>query len=207
MRFPVAISQDNQDYRFVAYALDIPLIYSYGNSIDEVIASVEKNIFLSFIHIFDQGEALPEPTSIDSLQKRAEFANVIWAYAYVDLSIFSNKAIRINITLPQNLLSSIDDYVSKKGETRSGFLARAAQETMDAADHLIATAQPNEEDDLEEWVTVPKSIHPLDRTDCKFLLHLLANPPDASSIDGEIDYYSLWWSQLLDAAPKKDNLK
>ncbi|RKZ01510.1 hypothetical protein DRQ21_10530 [Candidatus Fermentibacteria bacterium] len=40
------------------------------------------------------------------------------------------KAKRINITLPERLLSTVDHYARNHGETRSGLLAQAVAEYM-----------------------------------------------------------------------------
>ena len=48
----------------------------------------------------------------------------------IDASELGDKAARINITLPQRILRAVDAHARKQGETRSGFLARAAVEAM-----------------------------------------------------------------------------
>lgn len=48
----------------------------------------------------------------------------------IDLSRVRPKAVRLNITLAQPLARRIDAYARAHGESRSGFLARAAQEAM-----------------------------------------------------------------------------
>ena len=48
----------------------------------------------------------------------------------VDVSELGDKAVRINITLPQRILRAVDAYARKQGETRSGFIARAAVDAM-----------------------------------------------------------------------------
>jgi metal-responsive CopG/Arc/MetJ family transcriptional regulator len=40
------------------------------------------------------------------------------------------KAVRVNITVPKPTLECIDRVASQRGETRSAFLVRAAQEAM-----------------------------------------------------------------------------
>jgi metal-responsive CopG/Arc/MetJ family transcriptional regulator len=50
----------------------------------------------------------------------------------VDVSKLSGKAKRVNITLPERLLTQIDSFASKNGETRSGLLAHAALEYVAA---------------------------------------------------------------------------
>jgi len=42
----------------------------------------------------------------------------------------SNCAERVNITLPRHALHAIDKYAESHGETRSGFLTRAALDEM-----------------------------------------------------------------------------
>ena len=48
----------------------------------------------------------------------------------IDASELGDKAARINITMPQRILRAVDAYASKQGETRSGFIARAALEAL-----------------------------------------------------------------------------
>jgi hypothetical protein len=40
------------------------------------------------------------------------------------------KSVRINVTIPANVLDQIDRYAEREGFTRSGFLARAAKKAM-----------------------------------------------------------------------------
>jgi metal-responsive CopG/Arc/MetJ family transcriptional regulator len=40
------------------------------------------------------------------------------------------KAVRVNITLPEDALREIDRYAASQGLTRSGFLASAARKAM-----------------------------------------------------------------------------
>ena len=50
----------------------------------------------------------------------------IWAVVPVDLAALSDKAERVNITLPSRVLRRIDSDAKASGETRSGFIARKA---------------------------------------------------------------------------------
>jgi metal-responsive CopG/Arc/MetJ family transcriptional regulator len=44
----------------------------------------------------------------------------------IDVSRLSTKPVRINISLPENLVQDIDRYAKSHHLTRSGFLAKAA---------------------------------------------------------------------------------
>ena len=70
-----------------------------------------------------------ESSVIEQLQKKRNYRG--WTYVVeVDASELGDKATRINITLPQRILRAIDAHARKQGETRSGFLARAALDAM-----------------------------------------------------------------------------
>jgi hypothetical protein len=47
-----------------------------------------------------RGEALPRPSTIESLRRRKEFKSWTWAFIDVDLAKLGGKAARINITIP-----------------------------------------------------------------------------------------------------------
>ncbi len=40
------------------------------------------------------------------------------------------RSVRINVTLPSDVLNQIDQYAEREGFTRSGFLAQAAKKAM-----------------------------------------------------------------------------
>jgi metal-responsive CopG/Arc/MetJ family transcriptional regulator len=50
--------------------------------------------------------------------------------AEVDLSQIDTTPVRLNISLPANLVQQIDAYAHRHGATRSGFLAQAARQAM-----------------------------------------------------------------------------
>ena len=75
-------------------------------------------------------EIVPPPSSIEELKKTFNNPSYIWILCDIDMNKLSENIKRINITIPEKLLSKIDSYASTKGETRSGFLAHAAVEYM-----------------------------------------------------------------------------
>ena len=52
----------------------------------------------------------------------------------VALRTHSPKSVRINITLPEDVLRTIDSFAEANGLSRSGFLARAARREIDRSD-------------------------------------------------------------------------
>ena len=80
--------------------------------------------------LLDDEKPFPASTRIEQLQKKRSFRGWIWAVVDIDASELGDKAARINITLPHRILRAVDAHTRKQGETRSGFLARAALDAM-----------------------------------------------------------------------------
>jgi len=61
-----------------------------------------------------------------------EYTGGVWLLADIDLARVHNKphSVRLNISLPSDLVARIDDYAKSHGASRSGFLAEAARNAM-----------------------------------------------------------------------------
>jgi predicted RNase H-like HicB family nuclease len=133
MRYPIAIEVGTDDTAYGVVVPDLPGCFSAGDTLDEAIANAEEAILLYLEDAIDQGTVPPKASSLETLRAHGKFGGWTWAVANVDLSKLSTKAVRVNITVPDRLLSAIDAYAERHGETRSGFLTRAAMEAMEAA--------------------------------------------------------------------------
>ena len=60
------------------------------------------------------------------LARRREYRGGVWLLAEVDLSRIETRAVRLNISLPAQLLLQIDAWAGANHMSRSGFLAKAA---------------------------------------------------------------------------------
>ena len=132
MRYPIAIEIGDDKTAYSVIVPDLPGCFSAGDTLDEAISNAEEAILLWFDE--DKPLAAPAPSKIETLRRRKEFKNWAWALVPVDLSKLNDKAIRINVTIPERVLHNIDSHVASIEESRSGFLTRAAIATM-TADH------------------------------------------------------------------------
>ncbi len=130
MRYPIAIELGRSEEAYGVAVPDLPGCFSAGDTLDEAIANAEDAILLFLEDRIDAGQAPPPPSKLDELRRRKVWRGWTWAVVDVDLTKLSTKAVRLNITLPDRLLHTIDAYAERHGETRSGFLARAAMEAM-----------------------------------------------------------------------------
>jgi predicted RNase H-like HicB family nuclease len=130
MRYPIAIETGDTKHAFGVVVPDLPGCFSAGDTLDDALTNAREAILLHLEGMLDDGKAFPVPTSIEKLQKKRGFGGWTWAVVEVDVSELGDKAARINITLPQRILRAVDAYAKKQGETRSGFIARAALDAM-----------------------------------------------------------------------------
>ncbi|WP_395406615.1 type II toxin-antitoxin system HicB family antitoxin [Pseudoduganella sp. UC29_106] len=126
MEIPVAIHKDAGSVYGVSVP-DLPGCFSSGETIETAMKNVREAIR---VHVEAALlESLPvdiEPSSIDELAQRQEYAGAIWALVEIDMAKLDPKPERINVSIPRFALSKIDQYAESRHESRSGFLTRAA---------------------------------------------------------------------------------
>ena len=83
-------------------------------------------------HFYGEPEAVPTPTALGVLAADPQYCGGVWLLAEVDLARIDTKPVRLNVSLPSNLVQQIDVWASSHHMTRSGFLAKAAQAAMRA---------------------------------------------------------------------------
>jgi predicted RNase H-like HicB family nuclease len=108
---------------------DFPGVVTAGESLDEARQMAEEALAFHVEGMAEDGEAIPEPSSLESVM--ADPKNRDGVAILVSLKAPAAKAIRINITLPEDVLERVDAFAAMQGLSRSGFLARAAQHEIE----------------------------------------------------------------------------
>ena len=126
MNYPIAIEPGDDGHAYGVVVPDLPGCFSAGDTLDEAMSNAHEAIELWLETVLDDNGTIPAPSSVAALQTRPEFAGWVWAVAPVDLARLSDRAERINITLPARVLRRIDAAARAAGESRSGYLARCA---------------------------------------------------------------------------------
>lgn len=131
MRYPVVIHKD-RDSDYGVTVPDLPGCFSAGDTADAALTNAIEAIECHIEGLLNDGERIPPGMPIENYRAKREFASGIWALVDVDLSKLSGKVRRVNITLPERILTQIDSFASRTGDTRSGFLVHAALEYVSA---------------------------------------------------------------------------
>jgi predicted RNase H-like HicB family nuclease len=127
MRYPVVVHKDpNSDYGVTVP--DLPGCFSAGETMDEALQEVVEAIEAHLEGMLMDGEPIPTPQSVEHHLNNPDYADGVWALVSIDLAKLSGKTKRVNVTLPERVLSLVDKYASENGETRSGLIAQAALE-------------------------------------------------------------------------------
>lgn len=107
---------------------DLPGCISAGATLDEARALAAEALALHLEGLAEDGEAFPEPSTLADVM--ADRVNRDGVAILVDAPKPVAKSVRVNITLPDDLLVCIDRHAAAQGLTRSGFLARAAEREL-----------------------------------------------------------------------------
>ncbi len=108
---------------------DFPGVVTAGSSLDEARAMAEEALAFHIDGLINDGEAIPEPSDLEDVM--ADPDNRDGVAILVALKTRAKKAVRVNVTLPEDMLQEIDAFAEANGLTRSGFLVRAAKREIE----------------------------------------------------------------------------
>lgn len=127
----IALIHKDADSAFGVSFPDLPGCISVGETLEEARANAEEALALHVEGMIEDGETLPAPSALDEVM--ADSSNRDGVVILVPLKTVQPRTVRVNITLPETTLREIDAFAETYGYTRSGLLARAAKQMIDAA--------------------------------------------------------------------------
>ncbi len=130
MRQYIALIHKDADSEFGVSFPDLPGCVTVGSTLDEARDMAAEALGLHLEGLAEDGDAIPEASSLEAVMANPE--NRTGVAILVAAPAQAIKAVRINVTLPEDVLASVDAYATAHGFTRSGFLAIAAKKAMAA---------------------------------------------------------------------------
>ncbi len=127
MKYSIVLHKDPQSDYSVTVP-DLPGCFSAGSTIEEALLMAKEAIECHIEGMLLDGESIPKLLPFEEHQANLNYSDGIWGIVEIDMSQLSSKSKRVNITLPEHLLKTVDNYAKKHGETRSGLLAHAVTE-------------------------------------------------------------------------------
>lgn len=110
---------------------DLPGLVTAGTTLDEARDMAEEALAFHLEGMAEDGEAIPDPASLEEIMSDRE--NRSGVAILVSVKADQPKVVRVNVTLPGDVLEQIDKYAEAHGYTRSGLLAQAAKKLMTEA--------------------------------------------------------------------------
>ena len=125
----IAVIHKDPESDFGVSFPDFPGCVTAGSSIDEAKDMAQDAISLHIKGMLEDGESIPAPSKLEDIMEDPNYADAA-AIIIVTVSDAKPRSVRVNITVPEDMLRKIDSMARKKGMSRSAFLVRAAQRAI-----------------------------------------------------------------------------
>ena len=126
MLYPIYVHKD-QDSAYGAAFPDFPGCFAGSDELQDLPKAAQEAVEA---HFYGEAEAIPSPSAPENWTSHEDFKGGFWMMVDIDLSRVSTKAVRLNISLPENLVHRIDAAAKSQHLSRSAFLAKAAEREM-----------------------------------------------------------------------------
>jgi len=101
---------------------DFPGCVTAGKTLEEARRMAEEALALHIEGMAEDGEPIPEPSTIDDVAEDPAMDNAVAFLVRVDLE----KTVRVNITAQEGQINAIDRSAEEMGMTRSAYMVQAA---------------------------------------------------------------------------------
>jgi predicted RNase H-like HicB family nuclease len=127
----IALIHKDADSDYGVSFPDFPGLATAGRTLDEARAMAEEALAFHIEGMVEDGEAIPEASALETVMDDPVARDGV--VTLISTKPAAKRAVRVNVTLPEDVLSDIDRYAESRGLTRSGFLAHAAKRAMEDA--------------------------------------------------------------------------
>jgi predicted RNase H-like HicB family nuclease len=133
MLYPVYVCKEAGS-AYGATVPDMPGVNTAADELEDLPAMVQEAAELMFD---GESEGPKAPSAIEQWANDENYTGGFWMLLDIDLSKLSTKAVRLNISLPENLVHRIDVVAKKRHLSRSAFLASLAQMELQRIDAVV----------------------------------------------------------------------
>jgi predicted RNase H-like HicB family nuclease len=123
--FPAIVEKSAEGYG--VFLPDLPGCTSAGTTVQEAALNAEEALQAHIELTMEHGEPIPEPSTLDEIEVDAEVVEAARILVRADPP---TRTVRVNITMPEDLLAAVDRYAVRTGYSRSGLLAQAVRERL-----------------------------------------------------------------------------
>jgi predicted RNase H-like HicB family nuclease len=128
MRQYIALIHKDPDSDYGVSFPDLPGCVTAGLDLDDARSMAEEALALHLAGMAEDEEPVPEPSSLEAVMADRESRDAV--AILVKAPQATSKAVRVNLTIPEDELGQIDKFAAEQGYTRSGFLLHAAKRAI-----------------------------------------------------------------------------
>lgn len=126
MLYPIYVYKD-ADSAYGAIFPDFPGCFTAADKLAVLPQAAQE---AAEAHYGADSEPIPEPSAPEAWVNDPDYSGGYWLLVNIDLAKVRAKALRLNISLNETLVQRIDAAAKARGQTRSAFLATAAEREM-----------------------------------------------------------------------------
>jgi predicted RNase H-like HicB family nuclease len=120
----IALIHKDDDSDYGVSFPDFPGCVTAGSTLDEAREMAAEALAFHIEGMKEDNEPIPEPSDLASVMRERDNKNAVAFLVEVDTR--PSKTVRVNITLPEDVLKEIDAFAEREGYTRSGLIVKAA---------------------------------------------------------------------------------
>jgi predicted RNase H-like HicB family nuclease len=124
----VALLRKAKDSDFGVEFPDFPGCITAGRTLDEARRMAAEALQFHVEGMMADGAPIPEPATLDEIMADKQRADTV--AVLVDLPMRRSRVVRVNVTVPEDVLEAIDRVT----DNRSRFLSEAAREKLHLAE-------------------------------------------------------------------------
>ena len=117
---------------------DFPGCITAGKTLDEAHRMAAEALELHIAGMIEDGETIPEPSTLDALAKEPAMRNAVGFLVHVEPD--TDRTVRINITAREKQIERIDHLADEAGMTRSAYIVHSALNRFPAERKRAAAA-------------------------------------------------------------------
>jgi predicted RNase H-like HicB family nuclease len=128
MRSYIGLIRKDGDGDFGVSFPDFSGLTAGGTTLDGARSVAEEALTLHLTSLTEDGEAIPEPSTLDDVMSDPDNRDGVAILVFVKTE--QPRAIRVNVTIPEDVLAQLDNYAQAHGFTRSRLLTQAAKKLL-----------------------------------------------------------------------------
>lgn len=131
MFYPIYVHKD-EGSAYGAVFPDIPGCFAAADDIDQLPKAAQEAVEA---HFGADNDPIPSASSPSDWTNHKNYQDDgFWMLVEVNLGRVRPRSKRVNISLPEDLLERVDEAAERRGQSRSAFLASAAEHEMAEAE-------------------------------------------------------------------------